>query len=75
VTEEVLRELVGDGLLCPVTNLERSKWIVPTFDEEPRPREGYVVSFVAFHQRGFGMPASHFMRALLHYYGVEQLHP
>jgi hypothetical protein len=33
-----------------------------------------VVSFVAFHERGFGVPASHFMRALLHYYKVELHH-
>ncbi len=32
---------------------------------------GYVVSFIPFHERGFGVPASHFMRALLHHYGVE----
>jgi hypothetical protein len=30
-----------------------------------------VVSFTPFHERGFGMPASRFMRALPHYYGVE----
>jgi hypothetical protein len=29
---------------------------------------------MAFHERGFGMPASHFMRALLHYYKVELHH-
>jgi hypothetical protein len=34
-------------------------------------RRGYVVSFTPFHERGFGMPASHFMRALPHYYRVE----
>jgi hypothetical protein len=33
-----------------------------------------VVSFVCFHERGFGMPASVFMRALLHYYQVELHH-
>ena len=72
VTEEVLRELVGDGLLRPVTNLERPEWIVPAYDEEePRPWEGYVVSFVVFHQRGFGMLVSRFMRALLRNYEVE----
>jgi hypothetical protein len=32
---------------------------------------GYVVSFVSFHERGFGVPASRFMRAILHNYGVE----
>jgi hypothetical protein len=29
---------------------------------------------MAFHERGFGVPASHFMRALLHYYKVELHH-
>jgi hypothetical protein len=33
-----------------------------------------VVSFVAFHERGFGMPPSRFMRAILHYYRVELHH-
>jgi hypothetical protein len=30
-----------------------------------------VVSFVSFHERGFGVPAIRFMRAILHVYGVE----
>jgi hypothetical protein len=38
------------------------------------PPEGYVASFMAFHGRGFGVLASHFMRALLHYYRVELHH-
>jgi hypothetical protein len=38
------------------------------------PPEGYVVSFVAFHERGLEMPPSRFMRALLHYYKVELHH-
>jgi hypothetical protein len=33
-----------------------------------------VVSFVCFHERGFGVPSSVFMRALLHYYRVELHH-
>jgi hypothetical protein len=37
----------------------------------PSPPPGYVVSFVSFHERGFGVPASRFMRAILHNYGVE----
>ena len=40
-------------------------------EREPRPREGYVVSFVSFHERGLGVPADRFMWALPHYYGVE----
>jgi hypothetical protein len=30
-----------------------------------------MLSFVSFHERGFGVPASRFMRAILHFYGVE----
>jgi hypothetical protein len=37
----------------------------------PSPPPGYVVSFVSFHERGFGVPASRFMRAILYNYGVE----
>jgi hypothetical protein len=33
-----------------------------------------VVSFICFHERGFGVPAIVFMRALLHYYRVELHH-
>ena len=32
---------------------------------------GYVVCFLAFLDRGFRILASRFMRALVHYYGVE----
>jgi hypothetical protein len=37
----------------------------------PSPPPGYIVSFVSFHERGFGVPASRFMRAILHNYEVE----
>jgi hypothetical protein len=29
------------------------------------------VSFVSFHERGFGVLAGRFMRAILYHYGVE----
>ncbi|XP_066351674.1 uncharacterized protein [Miscanthus floridulus] len=45
--------------------------MAPGGEPESRPRDGYVVSFVSFHERGFGLPADRFMRALPHYYGVE----
>jgi hypothetical protein len=45
--------------------------MVPSSGADPTPPRGYVLSFVSFHERGFGVPASRFMRALLHYYGVE----
>jgi hypothetical protein len=34
------------------------------------PLARYVVSFTSFHERGFGVPASRFILALPHYYGV-----
>jgi hypothetical protein len=43
----------------------------PAGDHAPNPPEGYVVSFVRFHECGFAAPASRFMRALCHRYGVE----
>jgi hypothetical protein len=33
-----------------------------------------VVSFIYFHERGFGVPATTFMRVLLQYYRVELHH-
>jgi hypothetical protein len=36
-----------------------------------QPTGRLVVSFIRFHERGFAAPASRFMRALCHRYGVE----
>jgi hypothetical protein len=75
VTERRLEELVRDGLLRPRASWTQPEWRVPPFDHrEPAPPEGYVVSFMAFHERGLGVPPSHFMRVLLHYYKVELHH-
>jgi hypothetical protein len=72
VTERKLEELVRDGLLRPRANRSQPEWRVsPSDHREPVPPAGYVVSFVAFHERGLGMPPSRFMRALLHHYKVE----
>ena len=71
VSVEVLQSLVDDGLLRPITDPVRPEWIAPLGEREPRPREGYVVSFVSFHERGLSVPTDRFMRALPHYYGVE----
>jgi hypothetical protein len=45
--------------------------VPPAGDHTPNPPSGYVVSFTRFHERGFAAPASRFMRALCHHYGVE----
>jgi hypothetical protein len=71
VAVEDLEALVADGLLHPLSGGPQPEWMAPTSEVDPTPPPGYVVSFIPFHERGFGVPASRFMRALLHYYGVE----
>jgi hypothetical protein len=44
---------------------------VPHDEHVSNPPVGYIVSFTLFHERGFEVPVSRFMRALSHYYGVE----
>jgi hypothetical protein len=75
VTERKLEELVRDGLLRPRARRTQPEWrVLMSGHREPAPPEGYVVSFMAFHERGFGVLASPFMRALLHYYNMELHH-
>jgi hypothetical protein len=71
VTVGDLEALVADGLLCPLSSDPQPEWMAPASEADPAPPPGYVVSFVSFHERGFRVPASRFMRALLYYYGVE----
>lgn len=72
VTEGVLRGLVAEGLLCPHGDAADPAWLAPAPDHhEPHPPEGYVVSFVAFHKRGFGAEPNRFMKALPIYYECE----
>jgi hypothetical protein len=66
-----LEALVVDGLLRPLSGDPQPEWMAPPSGAAPSPPLGYVLSFVSFHERGFGVPASRFMRAILHFYGVE----
>ena len=51
---------------------ERPAWIAPQPEEtEPNPPEGYIVSLVRLHERGFGISVSRFMRSLCEHYGAE----
>jgi hypothetical protein len=58
-------------LLRPLSGGSRPEWMAPPSGAAPSPPPEYVVSFVSFHERGFGVLASHFMRAIQHVYGVE----
>jgi hypothetical protein len=71
VTMEELEALISDGLLRPLSDRLQPECLAPGSEADPTPPPGYVVSFIPFHERGFEMPASRFMRALPHYYGVE----
>jgi hypothetical protein len=71
VAVEDLEALVADGLLRPLSDGPQPEWMAPASEADLTPPPGYVVSFIPFHERGFGVPASRFMRALLHHYGVE----
>jgi len=57
MTERLLRDRVGEGLLRLVTSSTRPKWIAPPAEHrEPNLSEGYVVSFIKIHHHGFGSP-------------------
>ena len=75
---EVLRHRRDSGAAAADRLLPRNPdagapaWISPHPDEtEPKPPQGYVVSFVRLHERGFGVPVSRFMRALCDHYGAD----
>jgi hypothetical protein len=71
ITADDLEALVAEGLLRPLSGDSQPEWMAPPSGAAPSPPPGYVLSFVSFHERGFGVPASRFMRAILHVYGVE----
>jgi hypothetical protein len=72
VTRLALNQLVSAGQLEANEDGRPAEWIVPPGrDHAPNPQNGYVVSFVCYHERGFMAPASRFMRALCYHYGVE----
>jgi hypothetical protein len=71
ITVDDLEALVAYGLLHPLSGDPQPEWMAPSSGAAPSPPSGYVLSFVSFHERGFGVLASRFMRAILHFYGVE----
>jgi hypothetical protein len=69
--EQLLR-LIEAGQLPPLT--APVEWKVPGDESVPRPPRGYVVSFVAFHERGFSVPAVRFIREILFEYSLQLQH-
>jgi hypothetical protein len=67
-----LGRLVAGGQLAANVEGQLAEWIMPSErDRVPNPPYGYIVSFVLFHERGFAVPASRFMRGRCYHYGVE----
>ena len=63
--------MVAAGLLPTNTDPARSVWIAPGSETELKPPSGYVISLAWLHERGFGVPAGLFVRALCNHYEVE----
>jgi hypothetical protein len=56
--EQLLRIVVA-GQLPPL--IEAVECIVPADESVPRPPRGYMVLFVAFHERDFSIPTGRFI--------------
>ena len=64
--------LIAGGQLSEITDKVKPEWLIPVSSHRvPNPLEGYVVSFVRLHKRGFNVPVNRFLWALCFYYGVE----
>jgi hypothetical protein len=50
------------------------EWLVPRDKEVVWPLDGYIVSFLTFHERDLASPPHRFLCGLLHYYGLEIQH-
>jgi hypothetical protein len=72
VSCEQLLRLVEVGQLPPLTDVV--EWRVPSDESVSCPPKGYVVSFVAFHECGFSVPAGRFIRRVLFEYGLQLQH-
>ena len=72
ITLQRLEGLVHRSLLCTWTVTE--EWRLPGEEDKPSPSDGYVISFVCFHERGFATPTHRFLQGLLHYYKIELQH-
>jgi hypothetical protein len=67
-----MEALVKRGLLW--TRTEANEWIMSSDEEVSILLDGYVVSFMVFHERRLAVPPHRFFWGLLHYYGIELQH-
>ena len=59
ITLQRMEGLVCRGLLCTRTAAE--EWRLLGEEDVPSPLDGYVISFVHSHERGFAIPAHKFL--------------
>jgi hypothetical protein len=64
--------LVNHGLIRARSTTH--EWIVPDNHDFSAPPDGYVVSFVHFHDHRLAASAHRFLLGLLHYYNIELQH-
>jgi len=64
--------LARRGLLCAWTTAE--EWRLPSEEDVLSLPDGYIISFMCFHEHGFATPTHRFLRGLLHYYKIELQH-
>lgn len=67
-SKTALERLIERGLLTPLSAAR--EWISPDGERSSNPPPSCVVSFMVYHQRGFGMPEHRFLHGMLHHYGV-----
>jgi hypothetical protein len=72
VTHACIKSLIMHGLLHERT--EATEWLVPDREESLAAPDGYVVSFVPFHERELTIPPHLFLKGLLHHYQIELQH-
>jgi hypothetical protein len=68
----MLHCLVAAGQLPTLTDAK--EWRLPENESVSRPPKGYIVSFVAFHERGFSVPTRRFIHSVLYEYGLQLQH-
>ena len=72
VTHACMEGLVKHGLLRRRT--DAAEWLAPGHEDAPTPPDGYVVSFMPFHERGLMVPSHLFFWGLLHHYQIKLQH-
>ena len=69
VTHTRMEGLVKRGLLRGRT--DAMEWLVSNHEEVPMSPNGYIISFVPFHEHGLAIPPHSFFQGLLHHHRIE----